>query len=215
MSPRSTYGRNASCCALLKRWISSMNRIVRLPMRRSRSASTITALISFMPLSTALNGMNSHLRDARDQLGERRLADAGRPPQDDRRQFVALDLPPQRLARPEHVLLPDVVLQALRPHALGERPLPVRPRLRLAAAGWCRTGSRFRPTSAAALHTAGCVAAIAAFSDSTPTVGIEMPRAPARNSALTPCASLPMTRPHGARQVDFRERARRRSATAA
>jgi hypothetical protein len=59
MSPRSTYGRNASCCALLKRWISSMNRMVRRPMRRRRSASAITALISLIPLSTALNGMNS------------------------------------------------------------------------------------------------------------------------------------------------------------
>src|ERR1022692_488462 len=59
ISPRSTYGRNASCCALLKRWISSMKTIVRRPERRRRSASTITALISLMPLSTALNGMNS------------------------------------------------------------------------------------------------------------------------------------------------------------
>ena len=29
--PSSTCGRNASCCALLKRWISSTKRIVRLP----------------------------------------------------------------------------------------------------------------------------------------------------------------------------------------
>ena len=31
MSPASTRGRKASCCALLKRWISSTNRIVLLP----------------------------------------------------------------------------------------------------------------------------------------------------------------------------------------
>ena len=37
-----------------------MNRMVRRPRRRSFSASAITALISLMPLSTALNGMNSH-----------------------------------------------------------------------------------------------------------------------------------------------------------
>jgi hypothetical protein len=28
--PCSTWGKNASCCALLKRWISSMKRIVRV-----------------------------------------------------------------------------------------------------------------------------------------------------------------------------------------
>ena len=31
MSPFSTYGRNAPCWALLKRWISSMKMIVGLP----------------------------------------------------------------------------------------------------------------------------------------------------------------------------------------
>ncbi len=37
-----------------------MNRIVRMPRLRSFSASAITALISLMPLNTALKGMNSH-----------------------------------------------------------------------------------------------------------------------------------------------------------
>ena len=58
MSPASTRGRNASCCALLKRWISSTNRIVRRPScRRAASASAITALMSRMPDSTALKAM--------------------------------------------------------------------------------------------------------------------------------------------------------------
>ena len=57
MSPASTRGRNASCCALLKRWISSTNTIVRRPIRRRRScAAAMTSLISLMPASTALNG---------------------------------------------------------------------------------------------------------------------------------------------------------------
>ena len=60
MSPLSTRGRNASCCALLKRWISSMNTMVRLPvMRRRCSAVAITSLTSLMPASTALNATNS------------------------------------------------------------------------------------------------------------------------------------------------------------
>ncbi len=58
MSPDSTLGRNASCCALLKRWISSMNRIVRPPeRRRACSASAMTSRISLMPDMTALNAM--------------------------------------------------------------------------------------------------------------------------------------------------------------
>ena len=57
MSPASTRGRNASCCALLKRWISSTNTMVRRPVRRRRSwAAAITSRISLMPDSTALNG---------------------------------------------------------------------------------------------------------------------------------------------------------------
>ena len=58
MSPASTRGRNASCCALLNRWISSTKRIVRRPSsRREASASAITALMSLMPESTALKAM--------------------------------------------------------------------------------------------------------------------------------------------------------------
>ena len=57
--PRSTYGRNASCCALLKRWISSTKRTVRIPTLLLISARFITSLISLIPLVTALKLMNS------------------------------------------------------------------------------------------------------------------------------------------------------------
>src|ERR1700676_3808831 len=59
MCPASTYGRNASCCALLNRCTSSTNTIVRCPDRDLRSATTITSLISLIPASTALNDTNS------------------------------------------------------------------------------------------------------------------------------------------------------------
>ena len=59
MLPFSTCGRNASCCALLKRWISSMKTMVRVPYWRARSASAMTCLISFIPVSTAENSRNS------------------------------------------------------------------------------------------------------------------------------------------------------------
>ena len=58
MLPFSTKGRKASCCALLKRWISSTNTIVRSPKRRLSSACCMTCLISLMPLVTAEKSMN-------------------------------------------------------------------------------------------------------------------------------------------------------------
>ena len=58
MLPFSTNGKNASCCALLNRWISSTNTIVFRPHAFSSSACRITSLISLMPLVTAENVMN-------------------------------------------------------------------------------------------------------------------------------------------------------------
>src|SRR5206468_2134294 len=55
--PFSTWGRKASCWPLLKRWISSTKRMVRLPPRaRSASASATTWRISLTPASTAEKG---------------------------------------------------------------------------------------------------------------------------------------------------------------
>ena len=59
IEPCSTYGRNASCCALLKRWISSTKRTVRIPSRLPDSALAIISLISLMPLVTAEKFTNS------------------------------------------------------------------------------------------------------------------------------------------------------------
>eukprot|EP01048_Picozoa_sp_COSAG05_P010979 COSAG05_NODE_1003_length_6237_cov_7.337732_5_plen_261_part_00 len=54
MVPCSTCGRNASCCPLLKRCISSTNKIVRRRLRRRLpSAAATTARISFTPQVTA------------------------------------------------------------------------------------------------------------------------------------------------------------------
>ena len=58
-------------------------------------------------------------------LRERGLSDARRPPQDNRTELIALDLHPQRLARPQNVLLADKFLQRLRTHALGQRALAI------------------------------------------------------------------------------------------
>src|SRR5581483_4339652 len=53
--PFSTCGKSASCCALLKRWISSTSKIVRCPYKLNRScASSTIRRISATPASTAL-----------------------------------------------------------------------------------------------------------------------------------------------------------------
>src|SRR5215472_13446101 len=59
MWPASTCGRKASCWALLKRWTSSTNTMVRYPERALYSAAAMTSLISLMPARTALKETNS------------------------------------------------------------------------------------------------------------------------------------------------------------
>ena len=55
MSPDSTWARRASCCALLKRWISSMKTMVRRPSRRRRSSASFRiSRSSLTPERTAL-----------------------------------------------------------------------------------------------------------------------------------------------------------------
>ncbi|MOA05971.1 hypothetical protein D3C78_1255850 [compost metagenome] len=60
--PLSAYGSSASCWDLLKRWISSTNRMVCLPMARFCWACSIAARMSLTPENTADNAMNSHLK---------------------------------------------------------------------------------------------------------------------------------------------------------
>ncbi len=62
--PSSTAGSSASCWALLNRWISSMNRTVRPPLRRAVRASTRASRTSFTPEPTAEIAVNRD-RDSR------------------------------------------------------------------------------------------------------------------------------------------------------
>ena len=57
---------------------------------------------------------------ARDDAGQRGLAGAGGPPEDDRLQPIALDRPPQRPAGAEEILLPDELVERLRAHPFGK-----------------------------------------------------------------------------------------------
>ena len=65
--------------------------------------------------------MNSALVMFGDDLGECGLADAGRSPEDERAEIVALDLDAERLAGGDEVLLADELVEGARTHAVGER----------------------------------------------------------------------------------------------
>ena len=80
--PRSTWGRKASCCALLNRWISSQKRIVPRPSRRR-----VLRLADDLPDPRHALGdrAEAHELAARVlgyQPGQRGLAGAGRAPED-------------------------------------------------------------------------------------------------------------------------------------
>src|SRR5207237_7815869 len=97
------------------------------------------------------------------------------------------------LSRAQDVLLPDEVLEPLRAHSLRQRPLGIvrhRPP-RIDGCGVEQTHVRSILWRRASYNR--IPAAIAAFSDSTPTVGIDKSSDADRSSVLTPCASLPMT----------------------
>ena len=92
--PCSTYGRKASCCALLKRCTSSTNRMVRAARLRASAAACSHRLADVLDAG-------EHGRE-RDELGvegvghqarQRGLADARRPPQDHRMRRAATRRP--------------------------------------------------------------------------------------------------------------------------
>ena len=118
----STAGSSASCCPLLNRCTSSMNSTVCLPYKESWVlASSMTARTSLTPAVTADSSVNRRPVAERHDVGERRLAGAGRSPQDQRGRGAALDQLAQRRARAEQVLLPDDLVEGARAHAYGER----------------------------------------------------------------------------------------------
>ena len=120
--PCSTNGRNASCCALLKRCTSSTNMMVARPdCARVSSARATASRMSLTPASTA---------EMRDELGvecvchqarERRLAHARRAPQDHRMQPAGVNATRSGLPGAQQVPLSDHLVDRARPQPLGER----------------------------------------------------------------------------------------------
>src|ERR1035441_2745044 len=108
-------------------------------------------------------------------------------------------LAPQRLSGAQDVLLADVIFQALRAHTFRQRPVLVR-RAR-GVAGLGRSGIEQAHGRIALCRRASynrIPAAMAAFRDSTPTVGMKTSSAAERSASLTPRASLPTIKPQRA-----------------
>ena len=90
--------------------------------------------------------------DAGDEPGDRGLARAGRSPQHDRRQAVALDEDPQRTPRPEQVLLPDDLVQRARPQPCRQRRALVQPLIARRREQILAHGLSLRPLSPKQAH---------------------------------------------------------------
>ena len=132
-SPSSTAGRSTSCCALLKRWISSRKRIVASPLVARRwPARSITSRTSWRPGVDRGHLLERGFRLPRHQARERRLAGAGRAVEHHRVRPPLVDRRPQRRAGLEQVLLADELVELARPHPRGERLVGLR-HARLAA----------------------------------------------------------------------------------
>ena len=120
--PSSTAGSNASCCALLNRWISSRNRIVPRPCSPIRwRARSITSRTSLIPALTALICSKTRLVLPATASANVVLPVPGGP------QKIALvrrscsTSSPQRLAGADEVLLADDVVERARPQAGRQR----------------------------------------------------------------------------------------------
>ena len=125
--PASTCGSNASCCALLKRWISSTNSTVRSPCWSRRvAASAMASRRSLTPAMTAETATKRACASAASRRASVVLPVPGGPHRMMRRQVPRIQGPPQQLARAQQVRLPDHLGQRARAHPLGQRlPAPI------------------------------------------------------------------------------------------
>ena len=132
--PASTCGRKASCCALLKRWISSTNRIVPRPQSSRRPARLGDDLADARHAfaSPRENGTNSRSVYVRDQARERRLARARAGPRRPSSRRVPFSIASRSgLPGASRCALPDdtrrACADACAPRAAAAAPLEQRP----------------------------------------------------------------------------------------
>ena len=120
--PDSTTGRSASCWALLKRWISSMKSTVRWPLRAEPLARPHNhGLHVGLARRDRRELLEDRLRARGDDARERRLAGAGRPEEERRRDAVLLDRAAQRGALADELRLARELVERARAQAVGER----------------------------------------------------------------------------------------------
>src|SRR6476660_7926101 len=122
ITPSSTPGRSASCCALLKRWISSRNRIVRRPVAPSRSRAPARTPRTCATVAETADSSSNSAPVARATMRARVVLPVpGGPVEDRRANAVLLDREAKRRARAEDVLLADELLERPRAHPQRER----------------------------------------------------------------------------------------------
>ena len=120
--PSSMTGRKESCCARLKRWISSTNSSVWRPLVRRKPRHLEHLLEVGNTGKDRRNLLEGQPRIAGKQPCNRRLAGAGRPPEDHRAERAGADHPRQRTVLAGQVLLADHLRQRRRPQPVGQRP---------------------------------------------------------------------------------------------
>ena len=120
--PFSTWGRMASCWALLKRCTSSTKRMVpRSSVARISRASSTACRRSATPEVTAETPMKWDFVSPATSACKRRLAGAGRAPEHHGGHLAGADGALQDVALAEEVALPDVLLERAGAHAGCER----------------------------------------------------------------------------------------------
>ncbi len=118
--PSSITGRKESCCARLKRWISSTKSSVPLP----GLAAAARRLEHLLEVGDAGKDRRDLLELkvglARQQPRDGGLAGAGRPPEDERAERAGAEHAGKRAVGAEQVVLADDVGQLLRPQPVGQ-----------------------------------------------------------------------------------------------
>ncbi len=129
MVPSSITGRKESCCARLKRWISSTNSSVPCPLSRRARAASNTFFRSATPEKIAEICSKCSSVSSRQQPRHRGLAGAGRAPEHQRAERARLQHARQRAVGAEQMILADHLGELLRPQPVGERArrIPLQP----------------------------------------------------------------------------------------
>ena len=112
MVPSSISGRKASCCARLKRWISSTKSSVPRPLVAAQAGGLEDLLQVGDAGEDRADLDEGEVGGVGEQAGDRGLADAGRAPEDDRAELAVGEHPAERAVGAEQVVLADDLRRA-------------------------------------------------------------------------------------------------------